>query len=207
MLGRTNAVNKKIVLEELTITAGTANKTQTAADGKGYNKVTVKPTPSQTKSVTPGASQKTVTPDAGKLLSQVTVSGDADLVAGNIRKGIDIFGVTGTLVEGKSGVDFGEVTVAYASGLREITVAHSLGVTPSFVCIVPKTKIEPGSTAELFFGIQEFVYSLKSTYSRDYFVNDNNSIKSSSTITFKSTLDTYSGGEWHNTTYVWLALA
>lgn len=130
MLGRTNAVNKKIVLEELTITAGTADKTQTAEDGKGYSKVTVKPTPSQTKSVTPGASQKTVTPDAGKLLSQVTVSGDADLVAKNIRKGVDIFGVVGTLVEGKSGIDFGEVTISdsYETGF---TVAHALGKTPS----------------------------------------------------------------------------
>ena len=99
MLGKTNAVNKKTVLEELTITAGTTDKTQTAADGKGYSKVTVKPTPSQAKTVTPGTTQKTVTPDAEKLLSQVTVSGDADLIAKNIRKGVNIFGVTGTLIE------------------------------------------------------------------------------------------------------------
>ena len=121
MLGKTNAANKKTVLEELTITAGTADKTQTAADGKGYSKVTVSPTPSQAKTVTPGASQKTVTPDAGKLLSQVTVSGDADLIAKNIRKGVNIFGVTGTLVEGT-------ITDSYATGF---TVAHALGKTPS----------------------------------------------------------------------------
>ena len=142
MLGKTNAVNKKTVLEELTITAGTADKTQTAADGKGYSKVTVAPTPSQTKSVTPGASQKTVTPDAGKLLSQVTVSGDADLVAKNIRKGIDIFGVTGTLVEGKSGIDFGEVTIT-DSYTTDFTVAHALGKTPShFVFIRSNWSVE-----------------------------------------------------------------
>lgn len=130
MLGKTNAVNKKTILEELTITAGTIEKTQTAEDGKGYSKVTVSPTPSQAKTVTPGTTQKTVTPDAGKLLSQVTVSGDADLIAKNIRKGVDIFGVTGTLVEGKSGIDFGEVTItdSYATGF---TVAHALGKTPS----------------------------------------------------------------------------
>ena len=142
MLGKTNAVNKKTVLEELTITAGTAEKTQTAADGKGYSKVTVSPTPSQAKTVTPGASQKTVTPDAGKLLSQVTVSGDADLIAKNIRKGVNIFGVTGTLIEGKSGIDFGEVTItdSYATGF---TVAHALGKTPShFVFIRSNWSVE-----------------------------------------------------------------
>lgn len=142
MLGKTNAVNKKTVLEELTITAGTAEKTQTAADGKGYSKVTVSPTPSQAKTVTPGASQKTVTPDAGKLLSQVTVSGDADLIAKNIRKGVNIFGVTGTLIEGKSGIDFGEVTItdSYTTGF---TVAHALGKTPShFVFIRSNWSVE-----------------------------------------------------------------
>lgn len=142
MLGKTNAVNKKTVLEELTITAGTTEKTQTAADGKGYSKVTVSPTPSQAKTVTPGTTQKTVTPDAGKLLSQVTVSGDADLIAKNIRKGVDIFGVTGTLVEGKSGIDFGEVTItdSYATGF---TVAHALGKTPThFVFIRSNWSVE-----------------------------------------------------------------
>ncbi len=142
MLGRTNVMNPKIKLEELTITAGTTDKTQTAADGKGYSKVTVKPTPSQAKTVTPGTTQKTVTPDAEKLLSQVTVSGDADLIAKNIRKGVNIFGVTGTLVEGKSGIDFGEVTITdnYATGF---TVAHALGKTPShFVFIRSNWSVE-----------------------------------------------------------------
>lgn len=47
--------------------------------------------------------------------TQLTVKGDADLIASNIKKGIELFGVTGTLVKGQD-VDFGEITPSqYAS--------------------------------------------------------------------------------------------
>lgn len=51
----------------------------------------------QTKTVTPDAAGKTVTPDAGyDALSSVTINGDSDLTAGNIKKDVVIFGTTGT---------------------------------------------------------------------------------------------------------------
>ena len=54
----------------------------------------------QDKSVTPTASQQIITADSGYTgLGTVTVAGDADLVAGNIKSGVNIFGVTGTLQE------------------------------------------------------------------------------------------------------------
>ena len=51
----------------------------------------------QKKTVTPTASGFTVKPDAGyDALSQVTVEGDQNLVAGNVRNGVQIFDVLGT---------------------------------------------------------------------------------------------------------------
>ena len=202
MLGKTNVASKKTVLEELTITAGTSDKTQTAADGKGYSKVTVSPTPSQAKSVTPGASQKTVTPDAGKLLSQVTVSGDTDLVAGNIRKGIDIFGVTGTLVEGKGGVDFGEVTLA--SYTAAITVSHNLGKTPTYVALVPKSAL-PSLDYNRLWGFMSFGDNTATAYgaANDYTMKVETGLHTKT----ESKIEFGTGIRWAQGTYVWFALA
>lgn len=65
----------------------------------------------QAKTATPSASQQTISPDSGyNGLSSVTINGDADLVAGNIKKDVNIFGVTGsyegTSIPSAQGVSF-----------------------------------------------------------------------------------------------------
>lgn len=62
--------------------------------------------PTETKTVTPKATQQVITPSAGKYLSRVTVNGDSDAVPINIRKGVNIFGVDGSF----NGVEIKGVT-------------------------------------------------------------------------------------------------
>ena len=69
----------------------------------------------QQKTVTPSASQQVVSADSGyDALSQVTVNGSSNLVAGNIKKDIEIFGVTGTLESGGVTLNPHPVNLQYA---------------------------------------------------------------------------------------------
>lgn len=57
--------------------------------------------PTQNKTVSPSTSKQTITADTGKVLGTVTVNAvtaaiDENIVAGNIKSGVTILGVTGS---------------------------------------------------------------------------------------------------------------
>lgn len=84
----------------------------------------------QNKNVTPSASQQVVNYDNGyDGLSSVTVVGDADLSATNIKHGVNIFGVTGTF---QTKID--SVTTTPSSRELSITFNGLKGQPLAFFC-------------------------------------------------------------------------
>lgn len=57
---------------------------------------TISAVPVEEKTVTPSSSEQIISPSIGKFISKVTIAGDANLIAENIKEGVTIFGITGT---------------------------------------------------------------------------------------------------------------
>lgn len=106
------------------------------------------PKQQQEKSITPSLAVQTVVPDADSELMKVTVqpvtgellqSLDSDLKPSNIRAGVDVFGITGTLnTEGADVAPYSDITVGELKPTANTTsfaVDTSKG-TPSFISIV-----------------------------------------------------------------------
>lgn len=79
-----------------TVTPSTSSQTAVASGRYTTGAVKVAAVPTQTKTATPSSSSQTIKPDSGKFLSAVTVSGDSNLIAENIKSGVSIFGISGT---------------------------------------------------------------------------------------------------------------
>lgn len=88
----------------------------------------------QTKSATPKTSSQTIKPDSGyDGLSQVTISAvtssiDSDIKASNIKKGVNILGVTGTLESGITPTGTMSIT---SNGTYDVTNYASASVNVS----------------------------------------------------------------------------
>jgi uncharacterized repeat protein (TIGR02543 family) len=86
------------------------------------------PKEEETKTVTPNFSSGNVDviPTSGKVLSQVTINKDANLIEGNIKSGVTIFGEAGGLVEGKP------IEVSTAIAMDNLLVSDNVGKVYKF---------------------------------------------------------------------------
>lgn len=112
----------------------------------------------QAKTVTPSAANQTVSPDSGyQGLSEVTVEGDPDLVPGNIKNGVDIFGVTGNYSGGTPSLQSKSVNPSTSQqvvtpdsgydGLSQVTVAAARLQTRTVTPTAADQQIEKTSTS------------------------------------------------------------
>lgn len=99
----------------------------------------VKPTTRQAaKTYTPSTSNQTI-PKGTFLTGAATIQGDADLTAANIKKGVNIFGKTGTLsgawgdaskFNGITKVSSGSFTLTSSTATEYYSISHGLGMSP-----------------------------------------------------------------------------
>ena len=189
--------------ESKSATPSTSSQTIKPSTGKLLSQVTVGAISTETKTVTPKSSSQTVKPSSGKYLTQVTVNGDSDLKAENVRSGINIFGVTGTLTEGVTGVDYGTVTLS--SPLKgNITVTHNLGVTPTKFMIMQRYN---GLYSVVKYCVGADTYGV--LYENSFGSMNDMINRYIATHTASSTEISFTpyGGNWANGTYDWVAIA
>lgn len=119
------------------------------------------------------------------------------LIADNIRKGVDIWGVIGTMSEGVSGIDFGTVNVT--AERANITVSHNLGKVPTYVAIM--------------LGVAETNYSGYRVFINDYHALNYSSGSSIADYVAKKTANSITfpfGGNFDKfkiAKYYWIAIA
>lgn len=103
------------ITNEVSTQATQIEEIMTLLEGKTYDSTSLQP-----KVVTPTVVTQTITPDNGyEGLSAVTVNGDSDLVAENIKSGVNIFGVAGTYAGGES-VETCSVTISYTNASQTL---------------------------------------------------------------------------------------
>lgn len=121
----------------------------------------VKPTTRQAaKTYTPGTSNQTI-PAGTFLTGAATIAGDADLTAANIKKGVNIFGKTGTLsgiwgdpsAYGFTAVKSGSFTLA--NNVTTHSITHNLGMMPKFAMYCATN---PKSTSNSYYFVGGFAY-------------------------------------------------
>ena len=118
--GLSSVTVEPYVLDSKTVNSSTAQQVITSSED-GLSSVTVEPYTLDSKAVDPSTSQQVITSSVDGLSSvtvnAVTSSIDPDIQAGNIKRGVEILGVTGTF----DGGSLGTKTVNSSTSTQTIT--------------------------------------------------------------------------------------
>lgn len=164
------------------------------------------------KSVSPDFSSGnvTVSPDSGyNVMSGVTINKDSNLIAENIKDGVSIFGVTGSL-NSSSDSKITEVKVGRCNYTKETVATFTTGFRPDIICLIKSTT---GGSTRTFTYVKEYdssnsyYWGLKQGSSSDYelrtaSVNGSNIIYDISDTGFKY----YVGNSGTSGEIYWIAL-
>lgn len=158
----------------------------------------------ETTEITPGTTDQTISA-LSLLLNNLVIKGDSNLVASNIKSGVNIFGVIGTMVQGQTGIDYG--TVVPANAESEITVNHSLGKTPRYVFLVKRDSFDAPGNSEMDSPATNRYSSLYADHETFtgyvYKVYNSTASRTTTSITFRTSLACFGQG----TVYYWFAVA
>ena len=116
----------------------TATATQTAGYvSAGTKSATKQLTTQAAKTVTPSTSNQTAVASGVYTTGAVSVAGDANLVAGNIKKGVSIFGVSGSYEGGGGGANVATGTFTLSRAITtdgaEVVTISGLPFKPTYV--------------------------------------------------------------------------
>ena len=90
----------------------------------------------------------------------LTVSGEPNLLPENIRQGVSIFDIVGTMSEGLK-ADYGTVVLAESNGVAvtNVRINHNLGVIPTKVYLFPNSDKLKARKGEIYNGLTCLLYT------------------------------------------------
>lgn len=113
--------------------------------------------------ITPGTTNQTIA--AGQYISGLqTILGDADLIAANIKNGVDIFGVTGTAKTVQGSYESGSITSGTTS---PYTLTLTLAKHPIFVVFWVQSTNNYMTYVDVIRSVGMVIWKNGSTYTED----------------------------------------
>lgn len=103
-----------------------------------------------------------VTPEEGKVFSAIIIPKPETAIPENIREGINLAGIVGTLPTGggESGpIVFATGSVAASASASAVTITHGLGVVPDIAVIFPKAKLTTASPIMYCYNFSAAMYA------------------------------------------------